>query len=80
MMSLISPQFPWLTLLTLLPLVAAVLIPFLPDKEGKRVRTYALGVGLTEFALMVYAFWQHYDLKIRPFNLQNTTPGCRSLD
>lgn len=62
MMSLISSQFPWLTLLTLLPLMAALLIPVLPDKQGKTVRTYALGVGLTEFALMVYAFWQHYDL------------------
>jgi NAD(P)H-quinone oxidoreductase subunit 4 len=69
MMSLISSQFPWLTLLTLLPLVAACVIPVLPDKEGKTVRTYALGVGLTEFALMVYTFWQHYDLRNPAFQL-----------
>ncbi|MBF2076338.1 MAG: NAD(P)H-quinone oxidoreductase subunit 4 [Synechococcales cyanobacterium C42_A2020_086] len=59
---MISTQFPWLTVLTLLPLVAALPIPLLPDKTGKTVRSYALSVGLIEFALLVYAFWQHYDL------------------
>jgi len=54
-------QFPWLTAIILLPLVASLLIPVLPDKEGKRVRWYALGVGIADFALMCYTFWQHYD-------------------
>jgi NAD(P)H-quinone oxidoreductase subunit 4 len=54
-------QFPWLTTIILLPAIAALLIPFLPDKDGKLVRWYALGVGLTDFILICYAFWQHYD-------------------
>lgn len=54
-------QFPWLTAIILLPLLAAMAIPFLPDKEGKIVRWYALGVGIVDFILMVYAFWNNYD-------------------
>lgn len=58
---MIADQFPWLTAIVLLPLVAALLIPLLPDKDGKRVRWYALGIGIADFALMCYAFWKHYD-------------------
>ncbi len=54
-------RFPWLTAIILLPLVAALLIPFLPDKSGKVVRGYALGVGVADLALMCYTFWTHYD-------------------
>ncbi len=57
-----ADHFPWLTAIFLLPLVAAFAIPFLPDKEGKQVRWYAFGVGLTDFILMCYVFWQHYDI------------------
>jgi NAD(P)H-quinone oxidoreductase subunit 4 len=66
---MISTDFPWLTFLTLLPLLAALPIPLLPDKEGKTVRSYALGVGLTEFALIVYTFWKHYSLNDAGFQL-----------
>ena len=59
---MISNQFPWLTTIFLLPLVASFAIPFIPDKEGKRLRLYALGVGIAEFLLMCYAFWQQYNL------------------
>ncbi len=59
---MISNQFPWLTTIILLPLVAAFAIPFIPDKEGKRVRSLALGVGIADFLLMCYAFWQQYNL------------------
>jgi NAD(P)H-quinone oxidoreductase subunit 4 len=58
-----SAQFPWLTLITLLPVVAALPIPLIPDKDGKTLRWYALSVGLIDFALMVYAFWTHYSLQ-----------------
>jgi NAD(P)H-quinone oxidoreductase subunit 4 len=54
-------QFPWLTTIILIPAIAALLIPFLPDKDGKLVRWYALGVGLADFILICYAFWHHYD-------------------
>jgi len=62
-------QFPWLTMIVVLPLVAALLIPVLPDKDGKRVRWYALGVGIADFVLMCYAFWKHYDASNATFQL-----------
>jgi NAD(P)H-quinone oxidoreductase subunit 4 len=55
-------EFPWLTAIILFPLLAALPIPLLPDKQGKLVRWYALGVGLIDFSLAVYAFWYHYDI------------------
>jgi len=66
---MIEAQFPWLTAIVLLPLVASLLIPVLPDKEGKRVRWYALGVGIADFILMCYAFWKHYDASSATFQL-----------
>lgn len=64
-----ADQFPWLTVITLLPLVAALLIPILPDKNGKSVRLYALGVAIADFILMCYAFWQNYDISSATFQL-----------
>ncbi|MEH2265063.1 NAD(P)H-quinone oxidoreductase subunit 4 [Nostoc sp.] len=66
---MIADQFPWLTAIVLLPLVASLLIPVLPDKDGKRVRWYALGVGMADFALMCYAFWKHYDASSASFQM-----------
>lgn len=59
---MIADQFPWLTAMIALPLVASLLIPLFPDKDGKTLRWYALGVGITDFVLMCYAFWQDYDI------------------
>ncbi|MFQ4144302.1 NAD(P)H-quinone oxidoreductase subunit 4 [Chlorogloeopsis sp. ULAP02] len=59
-------QIPWLTTIILLPLVAGLAIPLIPDKEGKTARWYGLGVAIADFALMIYAFWHNYDF-------QNTT-------
>jgi NAD(P)H-quinone oxidoreductase subunit 4 len=69
---MMSTQFPWLTTITLLPLVASFLIPVLPDKKGTVIRWYALSVGLVDFALMVYAFWQNYDLTNPNFQMTET--------
>ncbi|WP_445627934.1 NAD(P)H-quinone oxidoreductase subunit 4 [Nostoc sp. DSM 114167] len=66
---MIAAQFPWLTAIVLLPLVASLLIPVLPDKDGKLVRWYALGVGIADFALMCYAFWKHYDASSASFQM-----------
>jgi NAD(P)H-quinone oxidoreductase subunit 4 len=66
---MIADQFPWLTAIILLPLIAALLIPILPDKMGKTVRWYALAVGFADFCLMCYAFWQHYDPSSASFQL-----------
>ena len=62
-------QFPWLTAIILLPLLAALAIPLLPDKEGKTVRWYALIVGIADFVLMGYAFWNNYDASNAKFQL-----------
>jgi NAD(P)H-quinone oxidoreductase subunit 4 len=62
-------QLPWLSIITLLPLVAASAIPFFPDKDGKKIRWYALGVGIFDFVLMCYAFWHNYDPNISSFQL-----------
>jgi NAD(P)H-quinone oxidoreductase subunit 4 len=66
---MIADRFPWLTAILLLPFVASLLIPVLPDKDGKRVRAYALGVGIADFVLMCYAFWKHYDASTASFQL-----------
>jgi NAD(P)H-quinone oxidoreductase subunit 4 len=54
-------QFPWLTTIVLLPLLGALGLILLPDREGKQVRWYAMAVACADFLLMCYAFWQHYD-------------------
>jgi NAD(P)H-quinone oxidoreductase subunit 4 len=66
---MIADQFPWLTAIVLLPLLASLIIPVLPDKQGKLVRWFALGVGLADFILMCYAFWTHYDASSATFQL-----------
>ncbi|MEM6611314.1 MAG: NAD(P)H-quinone oxidoreductase subunit 4 [Cyanobacteria bacterium P01_C01_bin.72] len=62
-------QFPWLTAIIFLPLLAALAIPLIPDKDGKTVRWYALAVGIADFLLMGYAFWNNYDANNAQFQL-----------
>jgi NAD(P)H-quinone oxidoreductase subunit 4 len=64
-------EFPWLTAILLLPLVAAFAIPFIPDKYGnaKNVRSYSMAVGFIELSLMVYAFWSQYNLHEASFQM-----------
>ena len=54
-------NFPWLTTIILLPIAASLLVPIIPDKDGKTVRWFALIVGLIDFALIVTAFYTQYD-------------------
>jgi NAD(P)H-quinone oxidoreductase subunit 4 len=55
-------HFPWLTVITLFPILASVFIPFIPDVNGKTVRWYALGVCLLDFLLILYTFGSFYSL------------------
>ncbi|MBC6418548.1 MAG: NAD(P)H-quinone oxidoreductase subunit 4 [Prochloron sp. SP5CPC1] len=64
-------ELPWLTITILFPIAAALFIPFIPDKDGKTVRWYALIIGLIDFALIVYAFLMGYDL---------SNPGLQLVD
>ena len=66
---MIDAQIPWLSAIILIPLAASLAIPLLPDKEGKTVRWYALGVGIVDFLLMCYAFWNNYDATNSSFQL-----------
>ena len=68
-MTILADRFPWLTVIVLLPVVASLLIPVLPEKYGKQVRWYALGVAIADFILMCYAFWKHYDASSATFQL-----------
>ncbi len=64
-----AEQFPWLTAIIMLPAVASLLIPVLPDKDGKQVRWYALGVAIADLILICYAFWNNYDPSSATFQL-----------
>ncbi|MGF1486656.1 MAG: NAD(P)H-quinone oxidoreductase subunit 4, partial [Prochloraceae cyanobacterium] len=66
---MLGTQFPWLTTLILFPLAASVAIPLIPDKDGKTVRWYALGVGLIELALTIFAFTTNYNVNNGEFQL-----------
>ena len=59
---MIGEQFPWLTFLVIFPLLAAMPIPLLPDKDGTTIRWYALGASLAEFGLILYVFATQYEL------------------
>ncbi len=59
---MLTEQFPWLTTLVLLPLLAILPIPVLPDRNGQTLRWYALGIGFIEFSLILYTFINFYDL------------------
>ncbi|NJR25578.1 MAG: NADH-quinone oxidoreductase subunit M, partial [Richelia sp. CSU_2_1] len=61
-----SNTFPWLSAIILFPVLASLAIPLLPSKA---VRWYALGVGLVDFLLSLWAFCSSYDLQNSGFQL-----------
>ena len=78
----IAHQVPWLTILILLPLVAALFMPFLPIVRGTNnnlIRWYAIGVGALDLALMGYIFWTHYDPSRADFQIVETFPWLPSF-
>jgi NAD(P)H-quinone oxidoreductase subunit 4 len=75
-----TANFPWLTTLVLFPIVAALFIPVIPDKDGKTVRWYALIIGLINFAIMVYAFYTQYDFSSSELQLVESYSWVSSLD
>ncbi len=74
-------EFPWLTTIILFPIAAALLIPFVPDKgDGKTVKWYALIVGLIDFIVIVYAFYNGYDLANPELQLVESYSWVPALD
>lgn len=67
-----SSQIPWLTAIILFPLLASFAIPLIPDREGKTIRWYALGVGLIDLVLTIVCFWTNYNLNDSTFQLAET--------
>lgn len=76
---MLTLDFPWLTTIILFPLLAALVIPALPDQEGKTIRLYSLGVGIIELALTLVAFWQNYDLNNPELQLVESYPWVPQL-
>src|ERR687885_542109 len=75
-----TANFPWLTTTILFPIAASLLIPLIPDKDGKTVRWYALIVGLIDFALLVYAFYTQYDFSNSGLQLVESYSWVPQLD
>ncbi|NJR48611.1 MAG: photosynthetic/respiratory NAD(P)H-quinone oxidoreductase subunit D1 [Leptolyngbyaceae cyanobacterium CSU_1_3] len=77
---MLTANFPWLTTIILFPIAASLLIPILPDKDGKTVRWYSLIVGLIDFALIVYAFYTQYNFSDPGLQLVESYPWVPQLD
>ncbi|CCH64647.1 NADH dehydrogenase I subunit 4, Involved in photosystem-1 cyclic electron flow [Richelia intracellularis HM01] len=75
-----TANFPWLTTIILLPVAASLLIPIIPDKDGKAVRWYSLIVGLVDFAIIVVAFYTEYDFSNSDLQLVESYPWIPQLD
>src|SRR4028119_536924 len=73
-------NFPWLTAIILFPIAASLVVPFIPDKDGKTVRWFALSVGLIDFALITYAFYTQYDFSNPGMQLVERYTWVESLD
>jgi NAD(P)H-quinone oxidoreductase subunit 4 len=73
-------NFPWLTTIILFPIAASLVVPFIPDKDGKTVRWFALSVGLIDFALITYAFYTQYDFSNPGMQLVERYTWVESLD
>jgi NAD(P)H-quinone oxidoreductase subunit 4 len=73
-------NFPWLTTIILLPVLAALLLPIIPDRDGKTVRWYSLVVGLIDFILIVYAFCNYYDFSNPGLQLVESYTWIEQID
>lgn len=72
-------SIPWLSAIIILPLLTALGIPLIPDKEGKTVRWYALAASLVNLVLIVYSFWNSYDLADTELQLTESYPWVPQL-
>jgi NAD(P)H-quinone oxidoreductase subunit 4 len=77
---MLTANFPWLTFIILFPIAASLLIPFIPDKDGRTVRWYALVIGLIDFAVIVYAFYNYYDFSSPDIQLFESYSWIPQLD
>uniref|UniRef100_UPI0030DF66B8 NADH-plastoquinone oxidoreductase subunit 4 n=1 Tax=Myosurus apetalus TaxID=2071495 RepID=UPI0030DF66B8 len=55
-------DFPWLTIIVVLPISAGTLIFFFPHKGNKIVRWYTISICLLELLITAYVFSYHFQL------------------
>jgi NAD(P)H-quinone oxidoreductase subunit 4 len=77
---MLTENFPWLTFIILFPIAASLLIPLIPDKDGKTIRWYALIVGLIDFAVIVYMFGSFYDFSSSELQLVESYSWISPID
>ena len=66
----VSATVPWLSISILLPIIGALLVPFIPDSgDGKQIRWYALIVTLITFLITVAAYLTGYDPSVSGLQL-----------
>jgi NAD(P)H-quinone oxidoreductase subunit 4 len=63
-------EFPWLTATILFPILAAGLIPFLPNRDGRLVRWYSLAIAAIDLTLIVYIAIFQYNYTLPGLQLQ----------
>ena len=77
-----AAAFPWLTLVSLLPAAAALVMPLLPAGDGndpRAPRLLALGVLLVDLLLMLWVFSQQYDPSLGGLQLVERVPWIPAL-
>ncbi|MBE9029061.1 NAD(P)H-quinone oxidoreductase subunit 4 [filamentous cyanobacterium LEGE 11480] len=77
---MLTASFPWLTTIILLPIVAALALPIIPDKDGKTVRWYSLIVAVVDFLLIITAFYKEYDFSSSEMQLMERYSWVPQLD
>jgi NAD(P)H-quinone oxidoreductase subunit 4 len=72
--------FPWLSASILVPIAAALFIPFVPDEgDGRQVRWYGLGVALITFLLTVGGYLNGYNPSVEGLQLVERVSWLPSL-
>jgi NADH-quinone oxidoreductase subunit M len=71
-------SFPFLSLIIFLPLVAGLLILFLPARAVRAPRVVALVASVLAFALTIWVF-THYDLQAAGYQFQEYVPWLPAL-
>jgi len=71
--------FPWLTAIVLLPMLAAIPIPFIPERYTGAIRWYTLSASAATLGLMLVAFVPNFELGNPSFQLVESYPWIPQL-
>ena len=78
----VSAEFPWLTLVVLLPAAAALVMPLLPAGDGsdpRAPRLLAVGALLVDLVLMLWVFSRQFDPSLSQLQLVERVPWIPAL-